>query len=65
MKKLKRPYFFYSNKRKIEPVESEKLNLEAKEILKSIKRNKIFQTLPKEYRDNWKNVVHLGELGPL
>jgi hypothetical protein len=56
MKKLKRPYFFYSNKRKIEPVDSEDLNLEAREILKSIKRKKIFKTLPKEYQDNWKKV---------
>lgn len=56
MKKLKRPYFFYSNKKKIEPVISEHLNLEAREILETIKIKKIFKTLPKEYQDNWEKV---------
>ena len=56
MKPLKRPYFYYSDKRKIVPVASEKLNLQAREILKSIKRKKIFKTIPKEYQDQWSNV---------
>jgi DNA modification methylase len=52
----KRYYFYHSHNRKIIPVESEKLNIEAKKILKSIKNRVVFNTLPKEYQENWSKV---------
>jgi DNA modification methylase len=56
VKSLKRPYFYYSDKRKIVPVASEELHIQARDILRSIRRKKIFKNIPKEYQDEWKNV---------
>ena len=56
MNKVKRPYFFYLDKRKIVPVASEELNLQARDLLESLRKQEIFKTLPKEYQDEWQNV---------
>ena len=54
--KSTRSYFYQSKNRRIVPVSDIELNKEAKKILSSIKRKKIFHSLPVKFQNNWNEV---------
>ena len=50
-------YFYYKNKKKIEPVKDPDLNKKAKIRLQHIYENKHIYKIPSTYIDNWESVA--------
>jgi DNA modification methylase len=58
-------YFFYSLKRKIQPHPDAELHVLAKKKLNTIKRTKVFDSLPQEFKKNWSEVGLYNPSGSL
>lgn len=54
--KRTKPYFYFSENRKIVPSTNEELNNLAREKLNEIKKSKIFKTIPVKFQENWDEV---------